>query len=71
MVDGHAMNRSKTVVIGEVEEDNMNDQRAVRGVDFVFGTEVNWNVVLPFFELAIQLTNGVEKFPISLSRCLG
>jgi hypothetical protein len=49
----------------------MNDEGSVGGLNFVFGSEIDRNAILPVFQLLIKLTDGVEQFTVRLLRCFG
>lgn len=66
----HSMNRSETIVICEMKNDNVQDQRGMGGFYLVFRTEINGDAILPFFQLVIQLSNSVKEFAIGLFRGL-
>lgn len=64
MVNGHSVNGCKTVVVGEMQYHDVQDQRGVRGFDLVLWPKVQWNSILPLLKLFVQLADGVEKLTI-------
>ena len=62
------MYRSQAIVVREMEDHNMEDERGVRGFDLVFGSEVDRYAILPVFQFLVELANGVKKLSIGLFR---
>ena len=61
---GHAVDGCKAVVVGEVKDDDMKDERRMRCFDFVLRPEIKWYRILPFLKLMIELTNGIQQYAI-------
>jgi hypothetical protein len=40
----------------------------MRGLDFVFRSEVDWDIIFPVLKLLVELTNSVEQFTVRLFR---
>lgn len=54
------MDCCQAVVIGKMKDDNMKNQRGMRGFDFMLWSEIDRNTVLPLFQFLIKVTNGVQ-----------
>ena len=61
----------EAVVIRKMEYNNMQNEWSVGGLNLIFRPKVQRNGVFPLLELSIKLTDGVEKFTISLLGSLG
>ena len=71
MMDRHAMDGGQTVVVGKVKDDDVQDQWGVLGFDVMLGSKVEGDALLPFFELSIQLADGIEELTVRLPGRLG
>ncbi len=47
-----------------MKHDNMENERGVRGFDFMLRAEVDGDTVLPFFQLVVQLADGIQELSI-------
>lgn len=63
------MDRGQAVVVSEMEDNDVQDQRRMSGLDFVFRSKVDRDIVFPFFQFLVEITNGVQKLSIGLLRC--
>lgn len=57
---GHAVDSSQAVVVRKMKYNNVQDKGRMGGLDFVFWSEFNRNAILPFFELFIKISDGVQ-----------
>lgn len=59
MMDRHPMNGGQAIVVSEMEDNDVQDQRRMCGLDIVFRPEVDWDAVFPFLQFLVEITNGV------------
>ena len=71
MMDRHAVDGGQTVVVGKMKDDDVQDQWGVLRFDLMLGSKIERDAVLPFFELLIQLADGIEELTVRLPRRLG
>ena len=67
----HAVDGGQAIVVGKVKNNDMDEERSVGGLNFIFRSVVDGDTVLPVFKLLVQLANGVEQFAVRLLRSLG
>jgi len=60
------MDGGQAVVVAEMQHGDLEDEWGMRGLDVMFWAELQGNGVFPFFKLAIQLADSVEKLPVRL-----
>ena len=61
MMNGHAVDCRKTIVVCEVQHYDMKDQWGMGGFDLVLGSKVEWNSILPFLKFFIKLADDVQQ----------
>ncbi len=65
------MDGGKTVVVREMEDNDVEDEGCVGSSNFMFGSEVDRNGIFPVLQLFIEFTDSVEEFAIRLFRGFG
>lgn len=60
------MDGRQAIVVGEMKDHNVEDQRSMRCLDLVFWSEINGYAVLPLFEFFVEFANGVQQSPVGL-----
>ncbi len=55
------MNGGEAVIVCEMKDNNVENERRMRRLDLVFRSEVERNAILPFFELVIKLAYSIQK----------
>lgn len=71
MVHRHAVDGCQTIIVREVEDDNVKEERTVGGLNLILWPEVNGDIVFPVFQLLVKLADGIEQFAIRLLGCFG
>ena len=71
MMDRHPVNGSQTIVISEVKDNNVENQRRMGGLDLMLRSEIKRDTVFPFLQFSVKIADGVQQFSIRLLRCLG